>query len=75
MSSSVDFWYFLISRRATVPGLYLLGFLTRPRVGHLPGFPLPVIVLGFDFVLVMLVIPISTLYQLLDFKKMNCDPN
>ena len=26
ISSSVDHWYFLISRSATVPGLYLLGF-------------------------------------------------
>jgi hypothetical protein len=25
-------WYFLISRRATVPGLYLWGFLTPPVV-------------------------------------------
>ena len=31
--SSVDFWYFLISRRATVPGLYLWGFLTPPEIG------------------------------------------
>jgi len=30
MRSSVDFWYRLISRRATVPGLYLWGFLTPP---------------------------------------------
>ena len=28
--SSVDFWYLLISRRATVPGLYRCGFLTPP---------------------------------------------
>merc|ERR1711981_1546956 len=33
MRSSVDFWYLLISRRATVPGLYLLGFLTPPMAG------------------------------------------
>ena len=33
IKSSVDFWYFLISRRATVPGLYLCGFLTPPAVG------------------------------------------
>merc|ERR1711994_1178728 len=33
MSSSVDFWYLLISRRATVPGLYLWGFLTPPVEG------------------------------------------
>merc|ERR1719383_1637205 len=31
--SSVDFWYLLISRRATVPGLYLRGFLTPPVLG------------------------------------------
>merc|ERR1719239_715134 len=30
MSSSVDFWYRLISLRATVPGLKRLGFLTPP---------------------------------------------
>jgi hypothetical protein len=29
------FWYRLISRRATVPGLYLCGFLTPPVVGCL----------------------------------------
>lgn len=28
MRSSVDFWYFLISRRQTVPGRNLCGFLT-----------------------------------------------
>ena len=33
MRSSVDFWYRLISRRATVPGLYLCGFLTPPAAG------------------------------------------
>ena len=33
MSNSVDFWYFLISRRATVPGLNLCGFLTPPVAG------------------------------------------
>merc|ERR1719192_2281296 len=33
MSSSVDFWYLLISRRATVPGRYLWGFLTPPVAG------------------------------------------
>ena len=27
------FWYRRISRRATVPGLYLWGFLTPPVVG------------------------------------------
>ena len=31
--SSVLFWYLLISRRATVPGLYLWGFLTPPVAG------------------------------------------
>jgi len=35
MSSSVDFWYLLISRRATVPGLYLWGFFTPPVEGAL----------------------------------------
>ena len=33
MRSSVDFWYLLISRRATVPGLYLWGFFTPPVAG------------------------------------------
>merc|ERR1719384_2676296 len=33
MRSSVDFWYLLISLRATVPGLYLWGFLTPPVDG------------------------------------------
>merc|ERR1719288_148609 len=33
MRSSVDFWYLLISRRATVPGRYLWGFLTPPVEG------------------------------------------
>lgn len=33
MRSSVDFWYLLISRRATVPGRYLWGFLTPPAAG------------------------------------------
>merc|ERR1719454_667290 len=33
MSSSVDFWYLLISRRATVPGLYRWGFFTPPVAG------------------------------------------
>ena len=35
MRSSVDFWYLLISRRATVPGLYLWGFFTPPVDGAL----------------------------------------
>ena len=35
MSSSVDFWYLRISRRATVPGLYLWGFFTPPVAGAL----------------------------------------
>ena len=30
MRSSVNFFYLLISRSATVPGLYLWGFLTPP---------------------------------------------
>ena len=30
MSNSVDFWNFLISRRATVPGRNLCGFLIPP---------------------------------------------
>ena len=29
----MDFWYLLISRRATVPGLYLWGFFTPPVAG------------------------------------------
>merc|ERR1712151_1484693 len=33
IKSSVDFWYLRISRRATVPGRYLCGFLTPPAVG------------------------------------------
>ena len=28
MRSSLDLWYLLISLRATIPGLYLWGFLT-----------------------------------------------
>ena len=35
MSNSVDFWYLLISLRATVPGLYLWGFFTPPVAGAL----------------------------------------
>ena len=36
------FWYFRISRRATVPGLYLCGFFTPPVVGSFfPLAPLP----------------------------------
>merc|ERR1712222_155374 len=35
MRSSVDFWYLLISLRATVPGLYLWGFFTPPVEGAL----------------------------------------
>merc|ERR1711952_331332 len=31
--SSVDFWYLLMSRRATVPARYLWGFLTPPVAG------------------------------------------
>ncbi len=33
MRRSVDFWYLLISLKATVPGLYLCGFLTPPVAG------------------------------------------
>jgi hypothetical protein len=33
IKSSVDFWYLRISRRATVPGRYLCGFLTPPVDG------------------------------------------
>ena len=33
IKSSVDFWYLLISLKATVPGLYLWGFLTPPVAG------------------------------------------
>ena len=32
---SVDFWYFLISRSATVPGRYRCGFFTPPVAGAL----------------------------------------
>merc|ERR1711994_1189990 len=32
-NNSVDFWYLLISRRATVPGLYRWGFFTPPVAG------------------------------------------
>ena len=35
MRSSVDFWNFLIYRRATVPGLNLWGFLTPAVTGAL----------------------------------------
>ena len=33
IKSSVDFWNLLISLKATVPGLYLWGFLTPPVAG------------------------------------------
>ena len=33
ISKSVLFWYFLISLRATVPGLYLWAFFTPPAAG------------------------------------------
>merc|ERR1719397_2169203 len=33
ISNSVDFWYLLISLRATVPGLWRWGFLTPPVAG------------------------------------------
>ena len=33
INKSVDFWYFLISLRATVPGLNLWGFLTPTAAG------------------------------------------
>ena len=33
IKSSVDFWYLRISRKATVPGRYLCGFLTPPAAG------------------------------------------
>ena len=32
IKSSWDFWYLRISRNATVPGRYLLGFFTPPRL-------------------------------------------
>merc|ERR1712226_884767 len=32
-NNSVDFWYLLISRGATVPGLYRWGFFTPPVAG------------------------------------------
>ena len=35
VNSSVDFWYLLISLRATVPGLYRWGFFTPPVEGAL----------------------------------------
>ena len=33
INKSVDFWYLRISRKATVPGRYLCGFLTPPVAG------------------------------------------
>ena len=33
MECLITFWYLLISRRATVPGRYLWGFLTPPAAG------------------------------------------
>ena len=63
MSKSVDFWYFLISRTATVPGLNLCGFL-MPPVGAVFLAVLEVIsFLGFltpaaDFLAVVLVLAI-----------------
>ena len=38
MKSSTVFWYFLISRNATVPGLYLCGFFTLVVAGVLFSF-------------------------------------
>ena len=35
IKSSVLFWYLRISLKATVPGLYLCGFLTPPVAGAL----------------------------------------
>ena len=43
MSKSVDFWNFLISLSATVPGLYLCGFL----------IPAPVVLTEADFLAVL----------------------
>ena len=37
MSNSVDFWYLLISRRATVPGLKRWGFFTPPVAAYNSG--------------------------------------
>ena len=39
ISSSVDLWYLLMSHNATVPGLYLLGFLASV-LGSLPSLHL-----------------------------------
>ena len=47
MRSSVDFWNFLMSLRATVPGLNLCGLLTPP--GTVGDFPL----LAVDFAAAM----------------------
>ena len=48
MSSSVDFWYLLISQRATVLGLFLWGFFTPPSTAAgvlfqagIPDLPAP----------------------------------
>ena len=40
MSNSVDFWYFLISLRATVPGLNLCGFFKPPVPLAPPAVPI-----------------------------------
>ena len=42
ISSSVDHWYLLMSRSATVPGLYLLGFLASV-LSSLPPLLLPLL--------------------------------
>ena len=40
MSNSVDFWYFLISLKATVPGLNLWGFFNPPVPLAPPAAPI-----------------------------------
>ena len=53
INNSVDFWYFLISRRATVPGRYLLRLRIDPECRCRRVFPSPVTAL--DDVLVRVI--------------------
>jgi len=55
IKSSVDFWYFRISRRATVPGRNFLRLRTFPVVCFFVLFPSPVNFRDVSLVLVMIV--------------------
>ena len=57
-SSSVDFWYLRISRKVTVPGLYLWGFFTPPVALFHGAFCPKDIVLSTSFRAALLPIPV-----------------